>query len=155
MRTQGHLREVTTIERPVDPVEQFKQELELKRREERIAARRLQQQEAERVRRERLAAQPLRPLRLDELENRTHVPTLREAATILEERFCGVEVKDGTLRVLVQESFEDRDKVLGAARVLVAGRDVVLAAIARAKEGQALSELLPDLPVLAGGGVEQ
>lgn len=123
---------------------------QLREREQR---RERERAEAERQRRDALEARPKRQLLLGELEYRGALPTLSEAAAVLERNGCRIQLGEfGELDILVPDQFGDRDSVIRASRVLLAGHRVVLSELA-SRSKKPLSQRLPDSPVSGGGGV--
>jgi hypothetical protein len=128
----------------------------------------LHEQDAERQRaedeqearhREFIAAQPLRPYCLYEIEP-GNLPTLREAARAVTN--CGgrLEADGGNLVVLLPETLDEspigdrgkRDALKPAIKVIVAAKDVVLAELAGSKKPLD-PDRLPDRHALVAGGV--
>lgn len=123
---------------------------QLREREQR---RERERADAERQRRDALEARPKRQLLLGELEYRGALPTLSEAAAVLERNGCRIQLGEfGELDILVPDQFGDRDSVIRASRVLLAGHRVVLSELA-SRSKKPLSQRLPDSPVSGGGGV--
>jgi len=129
--------------------------------EEQDAARQRLRDEEEQRHRAYVAAQPRRLLTLAAVEGDDAMPTLRQAAATVIEHGGRLEAKDGELLIDVPERFAEdgfldlsvKGHVHKAARVVAAGRDVVLAELAR-ESRKPLVDRLPDRQVLAAGGVE-
>jgi hypothetical protein len=105
--------------------------------------------------------QPLRTLRLCDLDNDWAMPTVREAARLLLDHGCRIENHDGHLVVQIPEQLDPNGNhhleamkhIIRAARVLDAAGPVVLDELAKTKQTKRLDERLPDKHAGAFGGV--
>lgn len=97
-----------------------------------------------------LASAPKATVTLADIVGR-ELPTLRQAAEVIAALQGDVEVRDGHVVVSIPEGLTDA-RTCGAAQVLVAASDVVIAAL-QANSDKPLHERLPDAHVLAGGGI--
>jgi hypothetical protein len=117
-----------------------------------------------RLRRRFLSAQARKPVTLADLQGR-ELPTLRSAILTIEAYGGEITASGGALRIDLPERLtmptpagiadyhcetEARQVALEAARVIDAGRELVMQALAR-RSKHALAERVPDKPVLAGG----
>jgi hypothetical protein len=121
-------------------------ELEAERDQSRKARRQAAEAEAKRI-----AKLPRSALSFAELENMHAAPTLRQAAEILERAAGKVELVDGELVITAPAKSPLRASVVGAARILLAGKPTVVKALEGKRKGL-LSERLPDRQVRADGG---
>jgi hypothetical protein len=131
--------------------------------EQRQAERERRVEEREQERREFVAAQPLEPLTAADVGLLPgKAPTLRRACETLEDAGCTISLgPHGEVVVAVPARLApagmpgaSRDKIVAAARVLLAAEKVVVAELGR-RSTKPLSARLPDAPVSAGGGVTE